>query len=75
MATTEKVEVVDSAESKDVNGQYKNEIIKLRADLEKVTSELESYKKAYNKKNIQFNNLVSIYNTLLEKMLNTGIVD
>ena len=75
MATIEKVEVVDSAESKDVNGQYKNEIIKLRADLEKVTSELESYKKAYNKKNIQFNNLVSIYNTLLEKMLNTGIVD
>ncbi len=36
-------------------------------------TENENLKKALRDKNIQFENLVSLYNTLVEKWLNNGI--
>ena len=55
--------------------QYKEEIVKLRNENERLATENEKLRKVYTNKNTQFNNLVSIYNAILEKLLNVGVID
>jgi len=70
----EKQPVVEETTSDNIS-QYKEEIVKLHSENEKLTTENEKLRKAYTNKNTQFNNLVSIYNAILEKLLNVGVID
>lgn len=70
----EKQTVVEETTPDNIS-QYKDEIVKLRSENERLATENEKLRKVYTNKNTQFNNLVSIYNAILEKLLNVGVID
>ena len=56
-----------------VTGTDNNEVSQLQAQILALQSQLAQTEKALNNKTKQFDNLVSVYNLLIDKILNTGI--
>lgn len=62
MPNTEKVTGIDN-----------NEVSQLQSQILALQSQLAQTEKALTNKTKQFDNLVSVYNLLIDKILNTGI--
>ena len=62
MPNTEKVTGIDN-----------NEVSQLQSQILTLQSQLAQTEKALTNKTKQFDNLVSVYNLLIDKILNTGI--
>ena len=56
-----------------VNGTDNNEVSQLQSQILALQSQLAQTEKALTNKTKQFDNLVSVYNLLIDKILNTGI--
>ena len=56
-----------------VTGTDNNEVSQLQSQIIAIQSQLAQTEKALTNKTKQFDNLVSVYNLLIDKILNTGI--